>query len=93
MKTFLKIATAAVAVGLALAPALAGDFASPAGTWEVTSGESRYEVVMCGDGTAFCATLIWLRDDAKTPENVSHLNTQVVHAEMTQPAKWEGGNV
>ena len=72
MKTFLKITTAAaVAVGFALAPALAGDFASPAGTWEITSGESRYEVEMCGDGTAFCATLIWLRDDAKTPENAS----------------------
>jgi uncharacterized protein (DUF2147 family) len=90
MKTLLKIATAAVAIGFAVAPVLAASAASPAGTWEITSGESRYEVEMCGDGTALCATLVWIREDAKTPENVVYLNKQVVEVEKTQPAKWEG---
>ena len=90
MKTLLKIAAALAAIGFAVAPAVAAGAASPAGTWEITSGESRYEVEMCGDGTALCATLIWIREDAKTPENVPYLNKQVVEVQKTQPAKWEG---
>jgi uncharacterized protein (DUF2147 family) len=89
--TLTKIAAAAVALVLTVVPAVAGTFASPEGTWQVTSGESRYEVAMCGDGTALCATLVWLRDDVKTPENLAYLNKMVVvEAEQARPMKWQG---
>jgi uncharacterized protein (DUF2147 family) len=89
--TLTKIAAATLALALSIAPAFAGNLPSPAGTWQITSGESRYEVEMCGDGTALCATLVWLRDDVRTPENLAYLNKMVVvEAEQARPLKWEG---
>jgi uncharacterized protein (DUF2147 family) len=85
-----KITAAASTLGFLIAPAFAGDVGSPEGAWQVTSGESQYEVAMCDDGTALCATLVWLREDARSPENPGYLNKQVVHAEMSQPMTWEG---
>ena len=88
--TFLKtIAAAALALGLA-APAVAQDL-SPVGTWQTTTGESRYAVSYCGDGTQLCAKLTWLREDARTPENVALLNEYVVQgARPTAENKWRG---
>ena len=89
--TLTKIAAATLALGLTLAPAFGANLPSPAGTWQTSSGESRYEVEMCGDGTALCATLVWLRDDVRTPENMAYLNKMVVvEAEQARPLKWEG---
>jgi uncharacterized protein (DUF2147 family) len=89
--TFTKFAAAILAFILTVAPAFGANLATPAGTWQTTSGESRYEVEMCGDGAALCATLVWLRDDAKTPENLAYLNKMVVvEAEQARPQKWEG---
>ncbi len=96
----LKItAIAATAFALAAVPAFtapvrAGQIpasVTPAGQWETDSGESRYEIKFCGDGTQICATLTWLREDVRTPENMAYLNKQVVTgAKKTAPVKWEG---
>ncbi|MCW5722957.1 MAG: DUF2147 domain-containing protein [Devosia sp.] len=79
----------ALALGIA-APAAAADL-SPVGTWQTTTGESRYAVSLCGDGTQLCAKLTWLRADARTPANLAMLNTMVVHeARSTDANKWRG---
>lgn len=83
------IAAAALAIGLAT-PAFAQDL-TPVGTWQTTTGESRYSVSYCGDGTQLCAKLTWLREDARTPENVALLNEYVVQgARPTAQNKWRG---
>lgn len=90
--TIAKFAAAiAVSAMCMIAPAaLAGD-TSPVGTWQTTSGESRYSVSYCGDGTALCAKLTWLRADARTPENLQYLNQFVVHgAQATAQNQWRG---
>ncbi len=64
---------------------------SPVGTWQTTTGESRYTVSLCGDGTQLCAKLTWLRADARTPENLELLNQYVVrNAKSTAQNKWLG---
>ena len=81
----------ALAVLLAgMTPALAQD-PTPVGTWQTTTGESRYAVSLCGDGTELCAKLTWLRDDAKTKDNLAYLNRYVVRgATATADNKWAG---
>ncbi|WP_423068891.1 DUF2147 domain-containing protein [Devosia sp. CN2-171] len=74
---------------LSLTPAFAAQ--SPAGTWETVSGESRFEVTLCGDGTQVCAKLVWLRDDARTAENLPYLNSYVLMgAKRALENKWRG---
>ena len=83
-----KLAMATLALGLAVAPAFAAD---PTGTWQSTTGESRYKVSYCGDGTQLCAKLTWLREDARTAENLAYLNDYVVKGAV--PAgdnRWKG---
>ncbi|OEO32170.1 hypothetical protein VW23_012875 [Devosia insulae DS-56] len=88
-KSFTLIATAIVATALAIAPAFAAQ--SPAGTWQTVSGESRFEVTLCGDGTELCAKLVWLRDDARTAENLSYLDSYVLKgAKRALENKWRG---
>ena len=85
-----KLAAAVLATICATAPlaALASD---PTGTWQTTTGESRYKVSLCGDGTQLCAKLVWLRDDAKTAENLAYLNRFVVKgAAPASDDKWKG---
>jgi len=82
--TALSLSTFAVTPGGAAGPA------SPVGKWQATTGESRYEVSMCGDNS-LCARLTWLSADARTPENLAHLNTYVVKgARQTSANKWAG---
>ncbi len=80
-------------VGLALAmvlPALAADL-TPVGQWEVASGESRYKISLCGDGTELCARLTWLRADARTKANLAMLNTNVVRGvKSDRRDEWNG---
>jgi uncharacterized protein (DUF2147 family) len=89
---FIRTSIAAVAfvtTALSLTPAFAAQ--SPAGTWQTVSGESRFEVSLCGDGTQVCAKLVWLRDDAKTPENLPYLNSYVLRdADRALENKWRG---
>jgi uncharacterized protein (DUF2147 family) len=90
-KLSMTIGAAAFALGLIAAPAFAGGSANPTGTWQVTSGETRFQVEMCGDGTQLCATLVWLRDDVKTPANMAFLNKRVIDgATQAHAAKWQG---
>jgi len=83
-----SLAIALTMVGLASAPALAGD---PTGNWQSNTGESRYNVTYCGDGAQICAKLTWLREDAQTKDNLALLNSYVVKGAV--PAgedSWEG---
>jgi uncharacterized protein (DUF2147 family) len=83
-----SLALAIVALGLAAAPAFAAD---PTGTWQSSSGESRYKVTYCGDGTQLCAKLTWLRDDARTRENLAYLNRYVVKGAVPSGEnRWNG---
>lgn len=84
-----QLSTAAIVLGLSIAPALAVQ--SPVGTWQVASGESRFEISLCGDGTQVCAKLVWLRDDARTAENLPYLNSYVlIGAKRALENKWRG---
>ena len=84
-----KPLTAALfSLGLMATPALAAD---PTGTWQTTTGESRYHVSYCGDGTQLCAKLTWLRDDARTADNTAYLNQYVVKGAVpTGDNSWKG---
>ena len=88
--TIVKTIAAAMLALCAAAPTFAQDL-TPVGTWQTTTGESRYAVSYCGDGTELCAKLIWLRKDAQTPENLALLNQHVVQgAHSTAANKWRG---
>lgn len=88
--TVTKTIAAAILALCTAAPAFAQDL-TPVGTWQTTTGESRYAVSYCGNGTELCAKLTWLREDAKTPENLALLNKYVVQgAEPTAQNKWRG---
>ena len=99
LKTFAIAATAFAisAIPAFTAPVRAGQIpasVTPAGQWETAGGESRYDIQFCGDGTQICATLTWLRDDVRTPENLAYLNKMVVQgAKKTGPVKWQGNVV
>lgn len=78
---------------LAAAPALAAP-ATPVGSWEVTTGEARYQITACGKAGQLCAKLIWLRDDQKTEENLAVLNKYVVRgAQKVDGNSWAGNLV
>ena len=88
--TVVKTIAAAALALCAAVPTFAQDL-TPVGTWQTTTGESRYTVSYCGDGTDLCAKLTWLREDAKTPENLALLNKYVVQgAQATAQNKWRG---
>jgi len=75
---------------IAVPNGFAGDV-SPLGSWQTTSGESRYEVTSCKNGKAICAKLVWLRSDARTPRNLKHLNKIILsNARAVQQNKWRG---
>ncbi len=86
-----KLAVGIFASLIAAAPVFAAIAADPTGTWQSTTGESRYKVSYCGDGTQLCAKLTWLRDDARTEENLPYLNRYVVKgATATDDNQWAG---
>ena len=94
MNKFHTISAALFAVALSMAPAVANTTVaplSPVGSWQLATGESKFKVTLCGDGTQLCAQLTWLRDDAKTPDSVSLLNKYVLlNARMALTNKWRG---
>lgn len=81
------LSAAFIALGLMATPTLAAD---PTGTWQSTTGESRYHVSYCGGGEQLCATLTWLREDARTAENLAYLNRNVVQAVPAGENSWKG---
>ena len=85
------LALAAFSIVASSAPLLASSSPSPVGSWQISSGESRYNVTVCGSGSQLCAKLVWLRADAKTADNLRYLNKFVVRgAEPIAPHKWSG---
>ena len=82
MKSF----AAAAMLAAAIAPASA---ASPEGMWQTAKGDARYRVSACG-GESLCATLVWLRDDARKPKNLRYLNKTVVKAAQVADNRWRG---
>jgi uncharacterized protein (DUF2147 family) len=97
MTLFTKhLAAAALTLAVCATPVLAASQPargqlSPVGSWETSTGESRYKVSLCGDGTQLCAKLTWLRSDAQTAQNLAYLNTYVLRgAQQTRSNKWQG---
>lgn|GEM_PF-998406 len=90
MKKALLSMTAAIAVAtLSVSPVTSGEV-SPVGTWQSSTGESRYEVSLCGSDK-LCARLTWLRSDARTAENMAYLNKYIVRgARPVSENKWRG---
>ena len=89
-KLLSRIFAGMLALGLAAAPALAKDF-DPTGRWQSDTGESRYDVSLCGDGRELCAKAVWLRADAATPENNKYLGTYLLNrARHTGANEWRG---
>jgi len=89
---FAKLAAALTfaAVSAVASTANAADL-NPVGTWQSTTGESRFAVSYCGDGNQLCAKLTWLREDARTPENLAYLNKYVVQGAIETAAnRWKG---
>jgi len=64
--------------------------ANPVGTWQLSTGESLFDVTYCEGGSKLCAKLTWLRADARTPENLAYLNRRVVVAEPNGTGEWTG---
>jgi len=81
-----------LSIALAMAiPSAQGGEVSPLGSWQTTTGESRYEIVSCKNGRAICAKLVWLRSDARSKENLKHLNRVILMgARQVQQNKWRG---
>jgi uncharacterized protein (DUF2147 family) len=89
-KLFRTVLAGGLALGLGCSSGMAAEF-SPKGLWESATGESRYQVDLCGNGTQLCAKAVWLRKDARTPENVQYLGTYMVDkANHVQPNQWKG---
>ena len=88
---FATLALAAFSIVAASVPIFASPTPSPVGSWQISSGESRYNVTVCGSGSQLCAKLVWLRADAKTADNLRYLNKFVVRgAQPIAPHKWSG---
>lgn len=90
IRSLAKIAVAFAILVSATAPTLSEDL-NPVGRWQSTGGESRYEVVRCGNGGQLCAKLTWLRSDARTAENLQYLNRYVVSGAVpADDNRWRG---
>jgi uncharacterized protein (DUF2147 family) len=90
MNRFLKRALALTLAGAMALPAVAAGV-SPEGVWQSATGESRYRVDMCGDGTQLCAKLIWLSDDPVNNGSERYLNTYLIEgAEQIAANRWAG---
>lgn len=72
-------------------PAVQAGENTPIGSWQTTSGESRYEITACKSGKAICAKLVWLRSDARSSTNLKHLNKVILTgARPVRANKWRG---
>lgn len=65
---------------------------TPEGRWASETGDSRYEVTLCGDdGVSLCGKLIWIRPRDRNQRNVQFVDTWVVReAARTRPLEWKG---
>jgi hypothetical protein len=85
------LAAAAVALSVVTPTLASAPTMSPIGSWQLSTGESRFKVAMCGSNGEICAKLVWLRDDARTADNLRYLNTYVVTGAVpTRANRWSG---
>ena len=81
-----------VLMGMAVAASAAVPaLASPEGVWEFDTRDTRVEVSLCGDGTALCGRLVWLKDTSYNEQYEPYLDTLMVdRATQRGPNRWEG---
>ena len=85
-----RLMLVAIAVALSMPPALAADM-DPTGRWQSQTGESRYDIFICGDHGALCAKLVWLRPDVTSKQTKAYLGKLVIdHARHTAVNRWRG---
>jgi uncharacterized protein (DUF2147 family) len=86
--------TATMSMGFGTMPAVAKDTVkplSPVGSWQVVSGEARVRVSYCGGANLICLKLVWLREDARTPDLMPYLGKEVmVGVKPAVTNKWRG---
>lgn len=65
---------------------------TPEGRWQSETGDSRYDVELCGeDGLSLCGKLIWIRPRDRNERNMPFVGQWVVNEiERTKPAEWQG---
>ncbi len=65
--------------------------ASPAGTWELETRDTRFTLEMCGDGTQVCGQLSWLSDAEYNEQYKPYLNTPMADRLVPAgPNRWQG---
>ncbi len=75
-------------VAASIAPALA----SPEGEWLLSTGDTRFHIELCGDGTQLCGTLSWLSDDDYNKRYVQYLNKPAItQIKQVRANRWKGG--
>ncbi|MDB5507007.1 MAG: hypothetical protein JWR75_1645 [Devosia sp.] len=85
-----RVAAALCLAAAAFSPAHAAA-QSPEGKWQMSTGEARVTVTLCGDGTQLCAQLTWLSGAARTEGNLALLNGYVVSgARAVDEGEWKG---
>ncbi|SDG64413.1 DUF2147 domain-containing protein [Pelagibacterium luteolum] len=82
---------AALLVVAGLATPLSASAPTPVGDWQISTGESRFEITNCGDGT-LCAKLTWLDAEASQDETLaSYLGDYVMEGATPAAANtWTG---
>ena len=89
LKKSMLVATA-LALSVGTLPAVAADM-NPTGRWQSQTGESRYDMFICGDHGALCAKLVWLRPDVVNKDTTAYLGKLVIdHAKHTAVNRWRG---
>lgn len=93
--------SAILAVSICLSPVSAGaqnadplglGGFTPEGIWISESGDSTFEVTLCGDeGVSLCGRLLWVREAERNATNESYIGKWMIYeAPRTRPAEWKG---
>lgn len=78
-------------VGMISLAAAVPAVASPAGIWELETGDTRFQLEMCGDGSQVCGTLVWLSDADYNEQYKPYLNTPMARElRPDRPGRWRG---
>lgn len=87
---FLKTAFVLTALaGTSIAPSFAQDM-NPNGTFVDSYGTS-FKFSLCGEGKKdLCGTLVTLKGNSATPENLAFVGKQVMQAAASGPNEWKG---
>ncbi len=66
-----RVGAAGLALAALVSPIVAAS-ATPVGDWQLSTGESRFEISACGENT-LCAKLTWLSDEARSDDSLNAL--------------------